>query len=276
LTPKPEFVKWEIEVTPMPTEADPIFITVSPSAEGVDVGARTLASAIYARLRADILSCRCRPGEKLLIGPLGRRFNVSIASVREALSRLVADGLVVAEDQRGFRVSSVSLADLRDVTGTRIELECLALRRSIAQGDAAWIKTVEGAWQALESVPRQMPEDGRRHHEMWSLMHGRFHSALVSACGLDWLLRFRATLYEQSERYRRLGLTVTHATRDTEGEHRGLFEATIRRDADTAAALLSEHFQRTANSIAEAYRERELNEAAAATKPVIQRRARHS
>src|SRR5688572_19680166 len=108
---------------PMSADADPVFIAVSPSAEAPEGGARTLASAIYARLRADILSCRLRPGEKLLIGPLGRRFNVSIASVREALSRLVADGLVVAEDQRGFRVSPVSLADLRDVTNTRIELE---------------------------------------------------------------------------------------------------------------------------------------------------------
>lgn len=260
----------------MAADADPIFFAVSPPPEGGEAGARTLASAIYARLRADILSCRCRPGEKLLIGPLGRRFDVSIASVREALSRLVADGLVIAEDQRGFRVSPVSLADLRDVTNTRIELECLALRRSIARGDAAWIKTVEGAWQALESVPRQMPEDGRRHHELWSVMHGRFHTALVSACGLDWLLRFRAILYEQSERYRRLGLTVTHATRNTDGEHRGLFEATVRRDADAAAALLAEHFERTANSIADAYRERELTEAAAETKPTVERRVKHT
>ena len=78
----------------------------------------------------------------------------------------------------------------------------------------------------------------------------------MAACGLEWLLRFRAILYEQSERYRRLGLTVTAKSRDTGGEHRRLFEATVGRDADTAAAILAEHFSRTANSIAETYRER--------------------
>jgi DNA-binding GntR family transcriptional regulator len=243
----------------MISAAGPAFINVLEPAEGQESGARTLASAIYARLRAEILNCRLPPGEKLLIGPLSRRFNVSIASVREALSRLVADGLVVAEDQRGFHVSPVSLADLRDVTRTRIELECLALRRSIAGGDAAWEKSVEQSWRALEAAPHLTP-DGK-HHEAWPILHGRFHTALVSACGLGWLLRFRAILYEQSERYRRLGLTVTRATRDTSGEHRQLFEATIRRDADAASALLAEHFERTANAIAEGYHAQEKSEA---------------
>ena len=54
--------------------------------------------------------------------------------MREALSRLVADGLVQASDQRGFRVSPVSAADLRDVTQTRVDIEGLALRRSIEHG----------------------------------------------------------------------------------------------------------------------------------------------
>ena len=234
----------------------PIAIDLRPERGGETGSARTLVSAIYSRMRADILSCRYPPGEKLLIGPLSQRFDVSVASVREALFRLVADGLIQAEDQRGFRVSPLSLADLWDVTQTRIELETLALRRSIARGDGAWQASVEQAWAALQSAPHTRPGDDTVHHDSWPAAHGRFHTALVAACGLQWLLRFRASLYEQSERYRRLGLTVTHKSRDTAGEHERLFEATIRRDADTAATILAEHFSRTANSIAEAYRER--------------------
>ena len=234
----------------------PIALELRPAREGESGSARTLVSAIYSRMRADILSCRYPPGEKLLIGPLSERFDVSIASVREALFRLVADGLVRAEDQRGFRVSPLSLADLWDVTQTRIELECLALRRSIARGDGAWQASVEQAWADLQAAPHTLPGDETVHHDAWPAAHGRFHAALVAACGLEWLLRFRAILYEQSERYRRLGLIVTARSRDTGGEHRRLFEATIRRDANAAVAILAEHFSRTANSIAEAYRER--------------------
>ncbi|MBI0436157.1 GntR family transcriptional regulator [Roseomonas sp. KE0001] len=78
--------------------------------------ARSLTSAVQARLRAEIVACRFRPGEKLPIAALNTRFKVSYALVREALSRLMADGLVVAEDQRGFRASPISLADLHDLT----------------------------------------------------------------------------------------------------------------------------------------------------------------
>lgn len=227
------------------------------AADNGALGARTLASAIYARLRGEILAGRCQPSEKLLIAPLGKRFNVSLASVREALSRLVADGLVVAEDQRGFRVSPLSLADLADVTHTRIELECLALRRSIARGDEHWAAELAQAWDNLCSVPHTSPDDRQRHSEAWSVMHGRFHAALVSACGLEWLLRFRATLYEQSERYRRLGLAVTTTPRDVQGEHRRIVEAALARDAEVACAELAAHFERTADTIAAAYRHRE-------------------
>ena len=68
---------------------------------------RSLTSAVFAQLRAEILSCRLKPGEKLLIAGLAQRFSVSLSAVREALSRLAAEDLVQAEDQRGFRVSPV-------------------------------------------------------------------------------------------------------------------------------------------------------------------------
>src|SRR3954465_7921078 len=99
---------------------------------------RSLTSAVQGRLRADILSTRLLPGQKLHIAGLAKQFSVSLAAVGEALSRLVADGLVQASDQRGFRVSPVSAADLRDVTQTRTDIDGLALRRSIEPGAPAW------------------------------------------------------------------------------------------------------------------------------------------
>ncbi len=216
------------------------------------IGPRTLTSAVYARLRTDILTGKCRPSEKLLIVPLGNRFSVSVAAVREALSRLVADGLVIAEDQRGFRVSPLSLADLHDVTQTRIELECLALRLSILRGDGAWEAELDRAWAALCQPEFLTAQDRLNRAEAWSALHGGFHAALVGACGLEWLKRFRATLYEQSERYRLLGMAVTGGERDVHGEHRRIYEATRARDTVAAEAALAAHFQHTANAIAAA------------------------
>jgi len=233
--------------------ASPLYLDLTPGADGSEGGPRTLASAVYAQLRSDILSCTYQPNEKLLVGPLSKKFGVSTVAVREALSRLVAHGLVVVEDQRGFRVSPLSLADLRDVTHTRIELECLALRRSIARGDAAWRADLERAWRDLDAAPGYEPGGDHRRHEIWSRMHGRFHAALVSACGLDWLMKFRTILYEQSERYRGLSRTVMRVERDTRSEHLAIFEATMRGDADLAAAEVAAHIERTSAMIVEAY-----------------------
>lgn len=220
-------------------------VAVSFSVEG-STGPRTLTSAVLERLRTDILSTKLVPGQKLHIAGLAKQFGVSLAAVREALSRLVADGLVQASDQRGFRVSPVSSADLADVTQTRIDIESLALRRSIERGDAAWLASVEKAFVALSAVPYRHPDDPQSHNEVWIARHRIFHRALVNACGSHWLLGFRDVLHEQSERYRRLSVRrETGTIRDVESEHAAIVHAVLRRDADAAVAALAQHFMTT-------------------------------
>ncbi|MGK7870992.1 GntR family transcriptional regulator [Falsiroseomonas sp. E2-1-a20] len=222
--------------------------------------ARTLTSAVHACLRADLIACRILPGEKLPIVLLSQRFRVSAAIVREALSRLVADGLVVAEDQRGFRASPLTLADLQDLAETRIEIECLTLRRSMARGGAAWQESVQVAWKALRAIRHPPPEAPAEEHDAWSALHARFHAALVGGCGLDWLMRFRTTLYEQSERYRRMSRFVRGLSRDVAAEHDQIFRAVMQGDAGQAVALLAAHLQRTADDIANAARNQGLSD----------------
>ena len=207
---------------------------------------RTLTSAVLERLRADILSTKLVPGQKLHIAGLSKQFGVSLAAVREALSRLVADGLVQASDQRGFRVSPVSSADLADVTQTRIDIESLALRRSIERGNQEWLVSVEKAFVALSAVPYRHPNDPQSHNEAWIVRHRIFHRALVNDCGSQWLLGFRDVLHEQSERYRRLSVRrETGMIRDVESEHAAIVRAVLRRDADAAVAALEQHFLTT-------------------------------
>ena len=220
-------------------------VAVGFSIEGL-TGPRTLTSAVLERLRTDILSTKLVPGQKLHIAGLAKQFGVSLAAVREALSRLVADGLVQASDQRGFRVSPVSSADLTDVTQTRIDIESLALRRSIERGDEAWLATVEKAFVALSAVPYRHPDDPQSHNEVWIARHRIFHRALVNACGSQWLLGFRDVLHEQSERYRRLSVRrETGTIRDVESEHAAIVRAVLRRDADAAVDALAQHFMTT-------------------------------
>lgn len=234
---------------------DSIEITVNEAGAGSPVrGHRTLASAIFSQLRSDIVACRIQPGEKLIVSAISARFDVSLAAVREALSRLVAAGLVVAEDQRGFRASPLSIDDLMDLTHTRIEIESLALRRSITRGGDDWRGNVTAAWNELKVVPRTLAHDPGQHNPAWSVMHARFHNTLVSGCGLRWLMEFRDKLYEQSERYRQMAVAIKPEGRNVDDEHRIIVEATLDGDAETACAEMAKHIERTATDIAQVYR----------------------
>jgi GntR family carbon starvation induced transcriptional regulator len=169
--------------------------------------------------------------------------------VREALSRLVADGWVKAIDQRGFRVCPVSIEDLQDITRTRIDVESIALRRSIEAGDLAWEGRILAAYHELSGATPQRVEALKDSMLAWSVSHRRFHGALVSACGSPWLLRFRDTLTDQSERYRKLSVSYATAPRDVDHEHKQIMQAALERDADACIAQITKHFQQTANVV---------------------------
>lgn len=213
---------------------------------------RTLC--VSEQLRAEILDCRLRPGARLHLAALAERFAVSLGAVREALSRLVADGLVHAHDRRGFRVSPVSVADMQDVTATRIEIEGLALRRSIERGDTAWEAEIVASLHVLGRATPGPVTDPELARPTWVALHERFHLSLISACGSPWLLRFRQVLFEQSERYRALLVAYAIGARDIAREHDELAAATLDRDADRAVALLAAHFNTTTDMLMEAHR----------------------
>ncbi|HXA91175.1 MAG TPA: GntR family transcriptional regulator, partial [Mycobacterium sp.] len=69
----------------------------------------TRGAEVFDVLRAELLSGVLKPGVKLLMVELASRFSVSQSVVREALTRLAEQGLVVATPQRGFRVRELSV-----------------------------------------------------------------------------------------------------------------------------------------------------------------------
>ena len=116
----------------------------------------TQSDRVFGAVRADILGCRLLPGGKLRINEIAERNDVSLGAVREALSRLGAEGLVVAESQKGFRVAPLSADDFRDLTDARVEIEKLTLARSIARGELEWESQLVAAWHRLSRTPEQL------------------------------------------------------------------------------------------------------------------------
>lgn len=214
-----------------------------------DSGTATRATNLYDQLRSDLLDGELTPGSKLAIEALCERYSVSQTPLREALSRLVADGLVQRLEQRGFAVSSISAADLAEITRTRCWLEELALRESIAHRSTAWEEALVLAHHRLARTPRSLSADRFQDNPDWEPLHRAFHRALISGCGSRWLLGFCEQLADQHHRYRRLSAPRSFTKRAVKGEHEQLVEAALAGRADEAAALLRAHFERTASVI---------------------------
>jgi DNA-binding GntR family transcriptional regulator len=208
----------------------------------------TQSDRVFSSVRADILGCRQLPGGKLRINEIADQLGVSLGAVREALSRLAAEGLVVAESQKGFRVAPLSSEEFHDLTDARVEIESLTLRRSIAYGDLEWESQLVAAWHRLSRTTQRLTEDPRLYSDEWATAHREFHRALVAACGSEKLLAIRSQLYERAERYRRYS-GVIEKDRDVAAEHRRLFEATIGRDEAMATREMQAHLWLTADII---------------------------
>lgn len=213
---------------------------------------KSLTGIAFDQIRADILLGRLRPEERLRITSLTERYNVGATAVREALSRLVADDLVVAEDQRGFCVAPISKADLLDLTQTRVDIEGLALSKAIEIGDVEWESGVVSSFHRLSRF--NLPTDqGSELHHQWSMVHRQFHESLLVGCMSPWLLRLTNLLYDKSERYRNLAeLKAEPGLRDVGAEHKALMEATLQRNAPFARQLIADHFWATTNILLKA------------------------
>ena len=204
-----------------------------------------LTQGAYERLRADLLSCRILPGTRLKIQDLCQRLSVSLGAIREALSRLTSEGLVVAEPQRGFRAAPISAEDLQDLTKVRIEIDSLCLRRAIEFGDVDWEAGLVAAFHRLSRTPERASADPTRSSDEWAEAHGAFHAALVEGCCSPWLMRLHGQLYDQSERYRRLSVSLAPRRRNIGGEHQKILGAVLARDGDKAVRLLAAHLGAT-------------------------------
>lgn len=215
--------------------------------------------AAYRLLRRDILSTRLKPGAPLKLSVLRNAYGVGWTPLREALSRLEAERLVTAINNRGFNVAPVSRASLEDLTHARLVVEVPLLLESIDKGGQAWESDVVTAHYRLSRCGIDPDNTTEEAIDAWDERHEAFHMALVSAATSSWLLRFRSTVYDQLRRHHRfLELSpvlqaaaaekcdreaAVAALRDAVAieHHTALMDAALERDTDRARQLMIDH-----------------------------------
>lgn len=217
-----------------------------------DAGSRTLIERAYAQLRDDIIEGRLAPGEKLRVEHLKAHYQVGAGTLREAITRLASDALVVAEGQRGFRVSPIALEDLEDLTRLRLHIEIDALRQSIRHGDAAWRARLQQVFDELSAFEQPIRAE---HRTRWEQLNARFHETLTSAWPSPWTVKVLRLLSRHGERYRRYAIGLGELGRDVHEEHREIFEHAMAGSEARAALALEAHIRATPDLLLRAARQ---------------------
>lgn len=207
---------------------------------------KTRHGQVYLSLRSDILSGRVRPGEKLPFAALSERYGFSVGVIREALSRLVEQGLVDNLPQQGFRVASVSRENLIHLTQARCELESLTLRHSIAEGDVNWKSEVVATLFRLNNTPQMDPDDPTILNEDWVEVHSAFHEVILAGCENPRLTDICTQLRDAAELYRNWSVRLgDQKKRNIPAEHTAIANAVTDGNAELATKLLSDHISLT-------------------------------
>jgi DNA-binding GntR family transcriptional regulator len=205
----------------------------------------TLATAVHRRLREDILAGRLPPGLKLKLRDLADQYGAGASPMREALSKLAAEGLAERLEHRGFRVAEAKPCQLAGLIRSRVLAEGAALRDAIQHGGQPWEEELVLAEHRLTRMARSLDPQRFLANPEWETCHLRFHQALLSACDAPALLAFCERLREEAGRYRALANTRAYPNRDVALEHAEIAHAALERNADKACLLLAQHYERT-------------------------------
>ncbi|CDZ70670.1 GntR family transcriptional regulator [Neorhizobium galegae] len=201
--------------------------------------AETIGETVFRRIRQDIISGALPPGSKIRLEQTKERYSVSVSTLREILSRLTTENLVIAEGQRGFEVSPASRQELLELADLRILLESHAIGLSFATGDLDWEARLVAAHHKLSAIERQLLEGDASRTVDWVRYDWEFHQALVSACNSETLMATLSSVFDRFLRYHLLA--ESFRGKPVVDDHRRLFELAMKRDVGGARDILTRH-----------------------------------
>jgi len=192
------------------------------------------AATIYETIRRDIVRMRLRPGERLSENELGLRFRTSRTPVREAIVRLVDDGLIEVWPQRGTFVSRISLKAIKRARFVRSALEVGIIREAAEQGLPA------SALREAEHAIAEQREAGDDPN-LFTDADDRFHRTFANAIGYGDIWSIVESQKAEFDRIRFLSLPEVTPVDLLIRQHRGILKAIVARDAATAEKVLRAH-----------------------------------
>ena len=213
----------------------------------MDVSAKpkeTRADVAYSHLKAAILSNELPASFQAMEPELALKYGVSRTTIREALIRLEAEGLVQMVPRRGARIVPVSADDLREIYQILVSLE------SDAAYDLAKRGLAKAEYKRLEKTITEM-EQALDKNDMgdWAKADDDFHRGILDIHGNQRMGRIVGGLADQAHRARIVTRRLRPLPAQSIKEHRDILAAISAQDADRARHLYTTHRQRGADEI---------------------------
>lgn len=213
----------------------------------IDVKGLYVDRTAYVSLRARVLSGSLRPGAEFSELELADQFAMSKTPVREALGRLVAEGLIEAFPRRGYRITPVTVKDINDLFAIRAMTEGTAAAKMAALNlSAADLDQLEALAEA-----RYDPQQGESV-QSFVKANRNFHLAIAEGANKSRLLALVAAHLDECTRLFYLGAVSRDVNPETSADHRHIVDVLRLRDPDLARAAMVEHSEHTQKGILKA------------------------
>ena len=193
-----------------------------------------LAAEAYEALKAAISSGELQPRERLYETVISKRLKMSRTPVREALQRLVNEGLAEAGPD-GATVAALSVKDIRSLEQANRALQSLAAELAASEGAEEDMAKLEELMARMESCAGVEDTDG------WIAADQAIHRQLFQMSGNRWLIRLLVQMEALIGRVRHIGIRGPKRMKDATHEHRRLVDAIKSRAPEAARLAMHEH-----------------------------------
>jgi DNA-binding GntR family transcriptional regulator len=197
----------------------------------------SLKDVAYQQIREAILTHELSPGQPLPIQQLADRMQMSRTPVREAIRALQAEGLVEVFPSRGTFVSSISVADIRELFEVREAIEGMSARLAAQRRTERDIERLEGI------VRSAMHSDGPGHLDEVKSRGAEFHSALAEIAANSRLSAIREDVSLNIDRARLLAYSSPARATEAVQEHIEVLEAIRLGNSEQAERVMREHLR---------------------------------
>jgi DNA-binding GntR family transcriptional regulator len=198
---------------------------------------------VYEKIRQGIIKGTLRPGQKLVMAALAKKFKTSETPIREAIRRLESDGYVTFTPHSGAMVTEINREELSEIYVIRISLEALATRLAvpfISAEDLSWLKKKNDEMKTVIEQDR---------FEQLARLNKAFHLRIYKAAPFPRLYKMISDLWDAFERWPSVFTYIPERAADAVREHEQIIEALETADVDRADNLMKEQKKKSLEAL---------------------------